>query len=117
MAVFDLFSKRDIPLPDAFQTEVLPLQFRNQVYLLLGETIFKHPDPCYSAKVWHAIRKERGGLHLFKADARPEEDLGLALQFSKDVVLVLQIIEALFGTMFVMEREYTSFSGAALCCR
>ncbi len=107
MPVFDLFSKRNKSLPDVFQTEVLPEEFRTQVNWIWNDTFLiggAHTEPV--TQVWHVICRERGKSFLSGERRRPGEDLLRAFHETTDVTLVLDIIELSFRAMFLMAKDY-----------
>ena len=104
--IYDLFSKRDKPLPDVFQTEVLSPKFRTQVNWIWKDSLLKLRS-TYGNVVMQEVRGiicRESGRHSLCGNPQlsPENDLLEALKTTKDTQLGLDIIETSFRVM----REY-----------
>jgi hypothetical protein len=114
MAIFDVFWKRDKPLPDVFQTQDIPPQLRVQVFWIWKETLKKFdvlhdfdapPSNQYLHQIWEVICEEKGQHQLGFSRKNPEDDLAGALHNSDDTGLVLGIIELSFRFICLLQNQ------------
>lgn len=104
MSIFDIFSKRDKPLPDVFQTESIPKKLRTQICWIWKDSLFKlaegtldwEPRNPVMREIVDVICREHGLPFLYERRSPPEEDLVNALCEHKDTKIVLDIIEVSF---------------------
>ncbi len=111
MTIYDVYWKRGKPLPDVFQTQVIPNELRVQVHWLWKSTLRRFDTPSgnkYLRDIWAALCREKGKEYLFYEDASPEKDLTTALAKSNDIGLVLGIIE--FSIRYVCVLKHKLFS-------
>jgi len=117
MPVHDIFSKRDKPLPDVFQTNDIPKELRAQVQWIWEDTIYRSSrrnsfgdrvNPILQG-LWCILCREHGRTFLHRDEVKPERDIAAALMESKDTLLVLDIIEQSFR-MIMSNRDFGSKS-------
>ncbi|MGA2253493.1 MAG: hypothetical protein ABSG53_02435 [Thermoguttaceae bacterium] len=106
MAILDLFSKRDKPLPEVFQTTTLSPEFRTQVRFIWGDCLFNqgvHTGTEYRNDLMRLIRsailREKGWSFLCDQRMGPEDDFVNALLGANETEVVLDIIETSFRLM------------------
>jgi hypothetical protein len=98
--LFDVFSKRNKPLPDVFQYDELSLQLRNQVAWIWKETIHRFDDTYHRINpIFEELRDvlcAEHGLGTLAGKRRSAEDVYEFLHNSNDVPVVLALIELSF---------------------
>jgi hypothetical protein len=96
MAKWDLFSKRDKPLPDTFVYDEVHEGLRNQIIHIWRDTLgtIRRFDPYQ--RIHNIICREHGRLFLLVPNAKPDEDLLNFFLRSADTDIVLDIIETSF---------------------
>jgi hypothetical protein len=107
MPIYDLYSQRDVPLPDVFQRHELPEGFRTQVLWIWRDVFLERHKDCLN-ELWAIVCRENGVDHLYPTSRDSVDDLVNTLKFGKNITLVLQIIELSFRTMFGMEKRLGS---------
>jgi hypothetical protein len=112
MAVFDLFSKRDQPMPEVFQTDTLPKEFRVQVQwiwksslMTLGHWFGGRYENDYMKGIRDLICRRTGKVFLHRDRTSPENDLMGALTEGSDTKLGLDIIETSFRVMLTQVAQ------------
>ena len=118
MGSYDLFSKRDKPLPDVFTYDEIPVKLRNQILWIWKSTLFaladyqpgsRHPrNP--SLRVLHELLCREHGLASLAGKRLPEEDFPDAFMTSEDTGLVLDMIEISFGFIQKIESHEMKMS-------
>lgn len=104
MAKYDVFSKRDKPLPDTFQYDKIPVKLRNQIVLWWrdgeleriyvgrrGASLDEHINGY--RKIADIICREHGKLHLNEAQGHEDNDLVRFFLDSDEVGILLDIVE------------------------
>lgn len=109
MGIYDLFSKRNKPLPDVFQTTELPPKFRTQVCWIWKDSLLQlgcntgggYTNPLMQ-EIRNTICREVGRNSLSNNNREsPEGDLMRALaEATMDTQLGLNVIETSFRFMF-----------------
>lgn len=106
MEFYDLFSKRDKPLPDVFTYDEIPEKLRNQIVWIWESTLFRFNEPddyfgnritnTYVRSLRDVICREHGLTSLAGKNRTPEEDFYEGFKSSEDTTFVLDIIEVSF---------------------
>lgn len=107
MSIFDIFSKRDKPLPDVYQTTSLPQELRVQIVKILQDAFghLNRRDAWDGSSneamrfIREAICREKGRFFLYEKRMPPEEDLLNAILASQDIALVIDIVDFAFKYM------------------
>ncbi len=121
MAVWDLFSKRDKPLPDTFQYDEIPEELRNQVVYwwqdnsldeirkrLHGPSLDRYLNGYVRIK--EIILREHGRQRLIEHGRSPEHDLREFFRTSDETGILLDIVELsarfiVFGKLNEVEEK------------
>jgi len=103
MAIFDLFSKRDKPLPDVLQTRELPVKLRVQIEYIWQETLYKHNSSLGFLEELHRIICEERGQYRLSGGNTAMEDLRHTLLCDEDTDKVLDVIEG--SAQFICKLE------------
>lgn len=122
MAVFDLFSKRTTPLPEVFQYDTLPQKLRNQIIWIWKRTILEHfsdyDGRVATNKVLRDVREvvcAEHGIHALSGNHNEIDDTLQFLQTSKDVPVLLDVIETSFSCLaFYAKQRYEYHNGRLL---
>ena len=110
MGIFDVFGKRDKPLPEVF-VYTLPEPLRVQLAQILSEGFFKlefeYSDVAPVSQVRRIILKEFSRFQLTEHRARtPAEDIFNCVLESPEVDLVLALVELSIRTMNTPQLKY-----------
>jgi len=104
MSIYDVFSKRNKPLPDTFKYDVLSEKFRNQVAWIWDSTVLQVGNTSSRSlrsynqilDQTHRIVCSEHGLRSLNHEPSTDDQVKRALIESPDTLLVLDIIEMSF---------------------